>query len=245
MELEGTIGTFSLRELIEMIVYSSVAGVLEVGEGTSAGQLYFRDGLPYDAQAGGVSGLDAAALLFECEGLPFRFVAGSTSAHETLWMDPWELMDRCEERARVWAGLRPYIPGLDWVPVLRSIPAGDQVHISEVAWPVLSAVDGQRSVLGIGEYLSLSNVEVCQALVGLLRQRLIILQPPPEPPETPVSGAGEAAQGEGGFFERLIAKTLEEERRRTSDPSLQRTSDPDRQRTSQSDLRPRVGFDER
>jgi hypothetical protein len=36
VELEGTIGTFSLRELIEMIVYSSVAGVLEVGEGTSA-----------------------------------------------------------------------------------------------------------------------------------------------------------------------------------------------------------------
>ena len=228
MELEGSIGAFSMRELIEMIVYSSVTGVLEIGAGDKVGQLYFRDGLPCDARYGDVTGFDAAAMLFELRDAPFAFVAGGTSRTDTLWMDPWELIERCEERSATWIELRPYVPAADWVPVLRTSTPTDQVHISEVTWPVLSAVDGRRSVTDIGAYLDMAVVDVATGLVRLLKQNLITMQPPqlvmPEPaqePEAPPS------RGAGGFFERLITKTLDEERRRTSDPSLDRISDPD------------------
>ncbi|HWQ14000.1 MAG TPA: DUF4388 domain-containing protein [Roseiflexaceae bacterium] len=226
VELEGTIGQFSLRELIEMVVYSSVTGVLTLGGGEEAGRIYFRDGLPYDARAAEATGFDAAALLFELRDVPFHFVAGSTSQEETLWMDPWELIERGEEHARIWSGLRPFIPGLDWVPAVLTSPVNDHVHISDVAWPVLAAVDGQRSVAEIGEHLELATVDVCTGLVELLRQHLIALHPP-RPPHPPAPPAPEEPQDEGGFFERLIARTLEEERRRTSDPSAGQISDPD------------------
>lgn len=228
MELEGTIGTFSLRELVEMVVYSSVTGVLEVGDGAGAGRLYFRDGLPYHAACGGMDGFDGAALLFNADGLPFRFLAGETSARETLWMDPWELIERGEERGRRWARVLPHIPGFDWVPTLNTTAADDHVHISEAVWPVLSAVDGQRSVTEISEHLDVALVDVCQALAQLLAQQLIVLHPPqPAPLQEPAPPAEAELQGAGGFFERLIAKTLEEERRRTSQPGLDRISDPD------------------
>jgi hypothetical protein len=230
MELEGNIGAFSLRELIEMVVYSSVTGVIEVGDGERGGQLYFRDGLPYHAACGGLTGFDAAALLFNSQGLPFRFEAGTTSGGETLWMDPWELIERGEERAVQWAHVHPYIPGMDWVPALRTTTAADHIHISEETWPVLSAVDGQRSVTQIGEHLDLALVDVCQALAQLVEQKLIVLYAPqevPRPPEAQAPFALAVPSDESGFFERLIAKTLEEERRRTSDPNVARISDGD------------------
>jgi len=225
VELQGTIGEFSLRELIEMIVYSSVTGVLEVGD-EEVGRIYFRDGLPYDARAGDMAGLDAAALVFEASDVPFQFVAGVTSPHETIWMDPWELIERCEERARLWSHVRPHIPSLEWIPTLRPNTVDDQVHISEEIWPVLSSVDGQRSVAEISERLGMAPVDVCNALVSLLSQKLIVVLPPPLSPPEPAAEAQETP-AEGGFFERLIAKTLEEERRRTSDPNMERISDAD------------------
>lgn len=228
MELEGIIGTFSLRELIEMTVYSSVTGVLEIGDGEAAGRLYFRDGLPYHAACNGMDGFDGAALLFNSDGLPFRFLAGETSARETLWMDPWELVERGEERGRAWASVQPYIPGLDWVPALSTTSGDDHVHISEATWPVLSAVDGQRSVTEISEHLDLALVDVCQGLAQLVAQRLIVMhQPRSAPHPEPAQQSAPALHDEGGFFERLIARTLEEERRRTSQPGLDRVSDPD------------------
>lgn len=235
VELEGTIGTFSLRELVEMVVYSSVTGVLEVGDGDSAGRLFFRDGLPYDAICNELGGFDAAALLFNSDGMPFRFLAGHTSANETLWMDPWELIERGEERARQWAYLQPYIPSVEWVPSLRTTAASDHVHISETAWPMLSVVDGQRSVVEIAEHLDLALVDVCHALAKLVEQKLLMLHPPaPALLELKLPRASLApVPEEGGFFERLIAKTLEEERRRTSEQNLEHISDPE--------LRTRIG----
>jgi hypothetical protein len=234
VNLEGTIGTFSLRELVEMIVYSSVTGVLVVGDGEGAGRLFFRDGLPYDALCNGMGGFDAAALLFNSDGLPFRFLAGPTSPGETLWMDPWELIERGEERARQWAHLQPYIPGVDWVPMLRTTAVTDHVHISEETWPVLSAVDGQRDVTAIAEHLDVAVVDVCQALAKLVEQKLLIMRAPqPAAPEPDARPEEPEPQDEGGFFERLIARTLEEERRRTSEQNMERISD--------VELRGRVG----
>lgn len=237
MELEGTIGAFSMRELIEMVVYSSVTGVLVVGDEEAGGRLFFRDGLPYDAACNGLTGFDAAALLFNSAGLPFRFLAGVTSASETLWMDPWELIERGEDRARQWAFAQPYIPGVEWVPALRESTTGSNVHISESAWPVMAAVDGVRSVAAIAEHLALSVGDVCYALATLVDQKLIQMGPPAQPLHEPAPPTLEASPpSENGFFERLIAKTLEEERRRTSETNLPRISDPD--------LRTRVLSDE-
>ena len=139
---------------------------------------------------------------------------GTTSPHETLWMDPWELIERGEERARRWAFVQPYIPGLDWIPVLHTTAATDHVHISEGAWPVLSAVDGQRSVTAISEHLDLAPVDVCHALAQLVAQQLIVMHAPVSELESAPTPEP-ASQDASGFFERLIAKTLDEERRRT------------------------------
>src|SRR4051812_38330702 len=88
VQLDGNLDKFPLRELIEMVVYSSVTGVLELRTGTDIGRIFFRDGQPYHASAGELAGLNAVAVLFEERDSPFRFVADLVSDQATLWLDP-------------------------------------------------------------------------------------------------------------------------------------------------------------
>ena len=242
MQLDGNLNKFPLRELIEMVVYSSVTGVLELRAGADIGQIFFRDGQPYHAAAGERLGMDAVAAMFEERDSPFRFVADREVEAATLWIDPWELIERGESQARQWVRVRDFIPSIDCIPTLRGAPAANQIHISETVWPVLSAVDGRRTVSEMASYLNLVLLDACVALADLVEQGLIeIKRPPVAPagslfaPPAAASGRVEPEQSEAaprstaGFLERLLADAQAEEQRR---PDLTDDDAQDRKRVS-------------
>ena len=233
MQLDGNLDKFPLRELIEMVTYSSVTGVLEVRTGDEIGQIFFTDGRPYHAVAGERAGLDAVAAMFEERDAPFRFVADQEIAETTIWHDTWELIERGEEQAQLWLGLRKRIASIECVPVLCGAPAASQVHISETAWPVLSAINGQRTVGEVAGYLNIVLVDAYQSLIVLADQGLVTIQPPRQHPKTsglflpkladaPSSSGDLGADGAnlpeptsaGGFLERLLAEAKSQEQQR-------------------------------
>jgi hypothetical protein len=232
VQLEGTLDKFPLRELIEMVTYSSVTGVLEVRVGPEIGQIFFRDGRPYHAVASQLTGIDATAAMFEQREAPFRFVADEENAESTLWQDSWEIIERSEEQAGKWLSVRKHIPSMEYVPALRDAPAIGQVQISEMAWPVLAAIDGQRTVQQIAEHLNLVLLDCCLALVFLLDRNLITMQPPrqqlkkpklkrlelPTAEATPEAEATSSsptdANSPTGFLERLLAEAQANEQQR-------------------------------
>jgi uncharacterized protein DUF4388 len=234
LQLKGTLDQFPLRELIEMIVYSSVTGVLELRLGDQVGGLFFYDGRPYHAAASGETGLDAVGRLFEMPSAMFQFIAGHTVTNETLWLDPWEMIERAERQAVQWQRVRPHIPSVAWVPALRSNTGAEHIHINESTWPVLAAVDGQRSVAAIADNIGLTPLDVCVALVSLLDQKLIAIKPPRpgllEPRPVLPQAKPEAPQQTSGFFDRVLAQAqaAEEERR----PDLTQEESPDQQRSN-------------
>jgi Domain of unknown function (DUF4388) len=243
VQLDGNLNKFPLRELIEMVVYSSVTGVLELRTGADIGQIFFRDGQPYHAAAGQRVGMDAIAAMFEERDSPFRFVADSEAQASTLWLDPWELIERGEAQARQWARIRVFIPNLECVPALRDTPAANQIHIRETAWPLLSAVDGQRNVIEIAAYLNLVQLDACVALADLVEQGLIeirrslavpagtLFAPPTETGRQTASPQRAEAdpRSTSGFLERLLADAQAEEQRR---PDLTDDDTQDRKRVS-------------
>ena len=236
MQLDGNLDKFPLRELIEMVVYSSVTGVLELRAGADIGRMFFRDGQPYHAVAGERVGMDAVAAMFEERDSPFRFVADREAEASTLWIDPWELIERGEEQARQWARVRGFIPNTDCVPTLRHAPAANQIHISETVWPVLSAVDGRRNVSEMASYLNLVVLDTCVALADLAEQGLIDILPPRVAPAgslfAPPAAAtrrDETTSRSSGFLERLLADAQAEEQGR---PELTDDDAQDRKRVS-------------
>jgi hypothetical protein len=243
VQLDGNLNKFPLRELIEMVVYSSVTGVLELRAGADIGQIFFRDGQPYHAAAGERAGMDAVAAMFEERDSPFRFVADREVEESTLWLDPWELIERGETQALQWLRIRSFIPNLACIPTLRGTPAATRIHISETVWPVLAAVDGQRNVVEIAAYLNLVLLDACVALADLVDQGLIeirrVLVVPSSTLFAPPTAVGpEKASARprevdspttAGFLERLLADAQAEEQRR---PDLTDDDTQDRKRIS-------------
>lgn len=244
MQLDGTLDKFPLRELIEMVAYSSVTGVLEVHMGADVGQIFFSDGRPYHAIAGPHTGIDATAALFELRSAPFRFVADKQHPESTLWQDTWEIIERSEDLSDKWIDIRSRIPSMSCVPSLCDDPAIGQVQISDITWPVLAAIDGVRTVEQISEHLNLMLLDCCVSLVALLDRGLIAIrlsQSPSQPPQLPLPtqsttppahsasspADGPAANPPNGFLERLLAEAQAREQDR---PALTDDEAQDRKR---------------
>ena len=243
MQLDGNLNKFPLRELIEMVVYSSVTGVLELRAGADIGQIFFRDGQPYHAAAGERTGMEAVAAMFEERDSPFRFVADRETEASTLWIDPWELIERGEKQSRQWLRIRTFIPNLECVPALHGTPVTNQIHISEAVWPVLAAVDGRRNVVEIATYLNLVLLDACVALADLVEQGLIDIRRSPATPagtlfapptaarasKAPSQSSEADPRSTAGFLERLLADAQAEEQHR---PDLTDDDTQDRKRVS-------------
>jgi hypothetical protein len=208
VQLEGNLAQLSLRELIEMITYSSVRGMLEIRDGDLAAQLYFRDGQPCHATVDDLRGMDAVGRMFEMIDAQFRFYAGSYSEEETLWQESNELIRRGEELARGWARIRPLIASHQLVPRLTESGMAPRVNVEADSWPVLAGVNGQRTIKELTTELGVGLYEVCEALAQLRQQGLVTFEAPKSQVEAAQPSVVPAKQG---FFERLIEKTLEED----------------------------------
>ncbi|GIV99044.1 MAG: hypothetical protein KatS3mg058_0448 [Roseiflexus sp.] len=220
MQLEGSLSQFPLRELIEMAVYSSVSGVLEVQVGDDVGRIFFRDGLPQHAELSGLQGVDAIGRMFAERDASFRFSADGAPVTPTLWMDPWEIIELAEHQAQTWALVRPYVPALGAIPTLRMPLQRAQSLVGEDIAPLLTLIDGQRSIPDIARDLSVTLIDVYVGIASLVQQQIVVLASlsplPTAPPPEPNSDTGEKRDG---FFERLLARALEEERRK-SEPRI-------------------------
>jgi hypothetical protein len=205
MELEGSFNIFPLSELITMIAGSSVTGVLEVGV-HQEGRLFSRDGRPYHASYADLVGVDAVSRLFELKDAPFRFVAGISCNEKTIHFDAWDLVAIAERQAQLVAYVRKYIPSMEWVPTLCDSGNGAQIQITESVWPLLTAIDGQRSVTAIAEFLGQVQIEVAAALARLIEQRLVAIEPPRTliPHQAPSKSAPTR-----GLLDRLMATSSE------------------------------------
>lgn len=179
MKLEGTFTTFPLRELIEMTVYSSVTGVLNIFWQSGDGHIYFRDGQPYhafaDASGHAVSGLEAVGTFFGQANARFAFVSDTQSDEESLWGDPLDLVDNAERLAARWRTIRKLVPGLHMVPVRRA-GSDDRYAISPEHRPIYEALDGQHTLEDLARVLNLEPIELCEAVAQIIDVGLVELQ---------------------------------------------------------------------
>jgi hypothetical protein len=238
VQLEGSLDQFPLRELIEMAVYSSVSGVLEVQVGPDAGRIFFRDGLPQHAELSGLHGVDAIGRMFAERNARFRFVADSTPVTPTLWMDPWEIIELAEHQAQTWSTVRDYVPVPQMVPILQNPRSAAASLAGEDIRPLLAAIDGRRTILDIAHDLSIAPIDVCVDIARLVQQRIITLAAPQQSTTEAAEAPIREVEKRDGFFERLIARAIEEERRK-SEPrqSEPRQSEPRQSEPRQSEPR--------
>lgn len=200
VKLEGSLATFPLRELIDMVTFSSVTGVLNIYESGKAGHLFFRDGALYHAERGAARGIDALAELLAVDEAFFSFVSDIVAEDESLWGAPHYFLQSAERAANRWRQIRPYVPDLERTPRLLVAPEWIERHVNPAHHPLLALVDGRLTLRDIAARLSWAAIDVAEIAAQLLLDGVIELtSASPEPPDP----APPARQS--GLFDRLLA----------------------------------------
>jgi hypothetical protein len=197
LSLQGTLDTFSLPEILELVEKSRKTGALEVRDPQSRGVLYFAGGRFSAAEAGELCGpvesaeelearlIDVCFALFRVETGLFEF--------ESDRFPPWPVrggsevapvVEQVQQLRRDWLAIEAVLPSLDCRPSVVDDLDGDRVVLDKAGFRVLRVVDGDRNVREIARAVGRSVLEVCKVLKDLVEAGAVVV--PSDPARTMV-----------------------------------------------------------
>jgi hypothetical protein len=179
--LEGSLEEFDLSEIIGLVERAGHTGALEVRSPDGDGALYLAEGRFCAGEAADVTGpverpdllrarlLDVCFQLLRAGSGTFRFSPGVPP--------PWPAPQRVEvgvvlgtaqRLARHWDRIQLRVPSLDDRPALNDDLAGEPLTLDRLAFRVLRATDGVRTVRQIARDLDLAAVEAAAVVADLV-----------------------------------------------------------------------------
>nr|MBA3376620.1 DUF4388 domain-containing protein [Actinomycetota bacterium] len=188
MTLRGSVASFPLETIVQLIAATAKTGQLEIRSGGESGTIGFADGRLVSAMSGDDSGDLALGAVFALADGEFEFIPWDDPPAANLTGDLNQLLDRAVvQRDRI-VGDRELIPD-DRMRFAMSDRAAAQgeVRLSAEQWRTLLAVNGARDLRAIAEQLSFGRLGTLVALADLVRSGIIDASAPPEPPSGPGS----------------------------------------------------------
>lgn len=181
MALEGSLDEFSLAEIIGLVERARRTGALEVHGTHGDGTLYLRDGLLCAGEADDVTGpvagpgplrarlVDTCFALLRAGGGTFRFVSGL----QPPWpadrpLDTDAVLGVAQRLAEAWGRIELLVPSVDDRPALNDDLQREPLTLDRLAFRVLRAVDGSRTVRQIARELDLAAVEAAAVVADLV-----------------------------------------------------------------------------
>jgi hypothetical protein len=201
MSLSGTFEVFSLPEVLRMLASGRKSGTLTVDAAGRRARVELFDG----ECCGAGDGSDAEPLVADHTPAVLHArlldVAFETSRHAsgafsfagdehprpqpaaTTPVEP--VLEELEQLQREWAEISAVVPSADAIPVLAQNLPGDEIMVSAAEWALLARLDGATAVRELPTRTGTSLIEVCRALVGLVRRGAIDVAPAPRPAPAP------------------------------------------------------------
>ncbi|RMD80102.1 MAG: DUF4388 domain-containing protein [Chloroflexi bacterium] len=194
MALHGTLQQASLRELIDLAVYSSLTGSLDI-TGERSGRVFFLNGQIYHIECDGQIGSEALGLLLNVQDGTFNVTSGAHSEHQSVWGDHESIIRNAERTALRWRRLWHHVPSLNLIPVLVVSEDEAKRQTSVALHVLIEAIDGRKRLNDLATELRWSAIDVVEGVVQLITQRLVQLEhaqpvhreptPAPSPRPTP------------------------------------------------------------
>ncbi|NJM06006.1 DUF4388 domain-containing protein [Candidatus Gracilibacteria bacterium] len=206
MKLEGSISTFPLRELIDMVVYSSVTGSLNVYGTSGSGHCFFRDGRLYHSTYDLLSGPIALEALFAAQNTHFTFVSDATVEEETIWGNFQFLLDKAEQDAERWRRIRATIPVESGTPRLKMSLEKAQEAAPQLA-DLLMLIDGVQTLPLLQQALGWERIDLCEALEQLVERGVVTFDARLLPVRSSTPGRPSSATIDRGIFERIMQRS--------------------------------------
>lgn len=200
MALQGTLDTFALADVLQLLATTSKTGCLRLEGPRGTGTVHVEGGqLVAVAAAHAPLATEAADALFELlrfEDGAFTFEAGAAPDERGPATDIGSLLEAATSLLEEWHEIETVVPSLDAYVSLRSTLDGDDVTIPAHQWAHLAAIGGGRTVRSLGEHLELAELPVSRVVRNLLELGVVeLLERAPAPDEglpavTVEAGAG-------------------------------------------------------
>lgn len=177
--MTGTLGLFSLVDLIQLLSGARRSGRLLVQHPKGDAKLYFEEGEIVHAIFGELSGETAVYALFADERGPFSFAAGLPAMERSIELRTQNLVLEAVRRldeARRDDGLGPVPFEPDMVPETMGALGSVGDTLGEGEHAVLSLVDGRRSVQRIADLSDLPLEDVARILARLVAADLVVVR---------------------------------------------------------------------
>lgn len=198
MTLRGSVASFPLETIVQLLAATAKTGQLEVRSGPESGTLGFAEGRLVSAVSGDDAGDAALGAVFTLADGDFEFVPWGEPPDANLAGDLNQLLDRAVVQRDKIVSDRTLIAD-DRVRFALSDRAAAQgeVRLSAEQWRALLAVNGERDLPAIAEQLRLGRLATLAMLADLVRAGIIevIAAPPEAPPPAPGSGPSGGAGG--------------------------------------------------
>lgn len=167
--MTGTLGLFSLVDLIQLLSGAGRTGRLLIQHPEGDAKLYFEEGEIVHALFRDAVGEEAVYALFEDERGPFAFTSGLPALDRSIELGTQNLVleavRRLDEARRDQDGPVPFEP--DVVPEVGGPVDATRVTLGQDEHEVLAQIDGRRSLQRIAERSGL-RVDVVSRVLGRL-----------------------------------------------------------------------------
>ena len=184
-------------DIIQLVSVSGKTGMFMLVRGAERGYIFLRSGRIVHAELGSLTGEEAVYALAIWSTGDFQFTPGKEVDAVTIDKTNTSLLMEAARRLDEWRVLARKIPGVDYVPVLKSRDVGEPVSLSPPEWNLITRIDGVRTVEELARANGSNSFDTAKVLYGLVTADLIAMRPRDAIPKTahPFAATAPAAPG--------------------------------------------------
>jgi hypothetical protein len=198
--LQGTLETFSLPDVLQLLSSTKKTGCLRVTGDRGQGNIWLKDGAIVGGETSAApnaeGGVDVVFELLRFAEGEFVFEDGGEPESPGTPVEVTAALDEAGAMLEEWKAIEAVVPsGAHWVSLTAEL-TGDEVVVTAESWRAVVAVGGGTSVAGLGATLALGELAVARMVKSLVEQSLIgidepraeapaVSEPAPEPAPEP------------------------------------------------------------
>jgi hypothetical protein len=169
----GNLAQLALLDILRMLSSGNRTGKLEISYAGKTGELYMENGNIVHAVTGtqlGESGV--YSLVGWLEG-DFIFTPGVPSPEISIDTVTEQLLLEAARQAEQWEDIKDVLSSTDAVFNISPSGSTSTISLRPIEWQVLAQINGERSVVEIGEILDLNEFDVARIIYSLTTAGLL------------------------------------------------------------------------
>ncbi|MCJ7716487.1 MAG: DUF4388 domain-containing protein [Anaerolineales bacterium] len=171
--IRGNLAQLSLLDILRMLSTSNRSGRLDINQAGKSGEIYLERGSIVHAVTGTQIGDKGVYTLMGWLEGDFVFTSDTDVPERSIDTSTEQILLEAARQAEQWEDIKDVLSSTDAVFNISPSGSTNTVSLKPVEWQVLAQVNGQRSVIEIGEILELHEFEVARIIYSLTTAGLL------------------------------------------------------------------------